>query len=153
MINKVLVVDDSQPDRESLKKIVAQQQFEINALKSLFTKSLNPDGSVSVNSQVIINAKGEWVGSSTNLVGAKGSPGERGPKGDQGPKGNRGDPAIGYSVLPQSCSWTDYVNDWDNTYNYSCPDGKVLVGVGSKHDNRKEDRRFRFQCCRLKVSR
>lgn len=41
---------------------------------------------------------------------------------------------------------TGYVNDWDATFNYDCPSGKVITGVYAVHDNDKEDRRFKFTC-------
>ena len=137
---------------ETLKKIVAQQQSEINARKKLFRETRTPEGSLTVNGELVINQHGEWVGEPANLVGPQGKTGARGLTGPRGPKGDRGDPAIGKKVIPHSCSWTGYVNGWDAQYSYNCPNGKVLLGVSSYHDNHKEDRRFKFNCCLLKVS-
>jgi len=41
---------------------------------------------------------------------------------------------------------TVWVNNWDGKMNYRCPSNGVLVGLYSEHDNRKEDRRFKFYC-------
>ncbi|XP_069823590.1 hemagglutinin/amebocyte aggregation factor-like [Dendropsophus ebraccatus] len=46
-----------------------------------------------------------------------------------------------------NCYWSDYVNDFDLPFDYTCPFGSVLSGVNSYHDNRREDRRFKFYCC------
>ncbi|KAM3913882.1 hemagglutinin/amebocyte aggregation factor-like [Leptodactylus fuscus] len=48
---------------------------------------------------------------------------------------------------PGSCSWTGYVNDFDQEFTYTCPFGTVLSGMDSYHDNGREDRRWRFLCC------
>lgn len=41
----------------------------------------------------------------------------------------------------------DYVNDFDKPVVFQCPNGGVMDGVHSYHDNGAEDRRFRFYCC------
>jgi len=46
---------------------------------------------------------------------------------------------------------TGYVNNWDGGMDYSCPSDEVLVGIWSTHDNRREDRIYRFYCGRLVV--
>lgn len=46
-----------------------------------------------------------------------------------------------------SCSWTDYVNTFDEPISFMCPKNQYLAGVQSYHDNVSEDRRFKFQCC------
>ena len=43
--------------------------------------------------------------------------------------------------------FTGYVNDFDAPVLYTCPNGGYLNGVYSVHDNKKEDRRYRFRCC------
>ena len=45
--------------------------------------------------------------------------------------------------------WSGYKNSWDGKLSFSCPDRWVLNGVYSKHDNGKEDRRWKFKCCQL----
>ena len=50
------------------------------------------------------------------------------------------------SKISSSCSWTDYVNWFDEEILYQCPNG-VITGVHSYHSNYHEDRRFRFRCC------
>ncbi|KAH9492205.1 Inter-alpha-trypsin inhibitor heavy chain H3 [Bulinus truncatus] len=39
-----------------------------------------------------------------------------------------------------------YVNDWDQPFNFSCPDGQILSYISSVHSNKKEDRRWEFLC-------
>jgi len=46
-------------------------------------------------------------------------------------------------------SWTDWKNNWDGYLSYTCPSNQVLFGVESYHNNHREDRRWRFQCCRV----
>ncbi|XP_059154328.1 dermatopontin-like [Physella acuta] len=48
-----------------------------------------------------------------------------------------------------SCEDSGYVNDFDQALAYTCPGDKVMTGVASYHNNRHEDRRFRFQCCNI----
>ncbi|KAM3926645.1 hemagglutinin/amebocyte aggregation factor-like [Leptodactylus fuscus] len=48
---------------------------------------------------------------------------------------------------PGSCSWTAYVNDFDEEFTFTCPFGTVLSGMDSYHNNKKEDRKWRFFCC------
>lgn len=55
------------------------------------------------------------------------------------------------STSSSDCYWTPYVNDFDGSLSYVCGDGQAINGVASYHDNGKEDRRFKFRCCRLKV--
>jgi len=47
-----------------------------------------------------------------------------------------------------SCSWTGYVNNFDETFVYECTTGAgVITGMESEHDNGKEDRRWSYKCC------
>jgi len=49
-----------------------------------------------------------------------------------------------------SGGWTDYKNDWDSKLDYECPNSNtVVVGIKSYHDNKKEDRRWKFKCAEL----
>ncbi|XP_013791404.1 hemagglutinin/amebocyte aggregation factor [Limulus polyphemus] len=50
----------------------------------------------------------------------------------------------------RTCAWTGYVNSWDGDLHYTVPKDYVLTGVISEHDNHREDRRWKFQHCRLK---
>nr|KAI8729944.1 dermatopontin-like [Biomphalaria glabrata] len=50
--------------------------------------------------------------------------------------------------LVDNCQQSDYVNEFDQTFNYTCPGNRVLAGIHSYHENSKEDRRFKFTCCR-----
>ncbi|XP_028409523.1 hemagglutinin/amebocyte aggregation factor-like [Dendronephthya gigantea] len=45
------------------------------------------------------------------------------------------------------CSWTPFVNDWDDFLSYDVPTNYYLVGAFSIHSNSKEDRRWRFLVC------
>ena len=49
-----------------------------------------------------------------------------------------------------NCQWTGWQNDYDQPLMFQCPTNKVLAGVESVHDNRREDRRWKFQCCGAK---
>ncbi len=46
-----------------------------------------------------------------------------------------------------SCYWTGNVNDWDLPLSFMCNANYVMAGVGSFHDNGREDRLWRFKCC------
>ena len=42
---------------------------------------------------------------------------------------------------------------WDAPVHYECPGDGFVTGMGSYHDNDKEDRRFKFQCCEVQGKR
>jgi len=46
-------------------------------------------------------------------------------------------------------AWSGYENSWDGKLEFSCPDRAVLNGVYSYHNNHREDRRWKFKCCRF----
>lgn len=46
-----------------------------------------------------------------------------------------------------SCSWSGYVNDYDELVLYTCPNQGYLNGVHSIHYDRTEDRKYSFRCC------
>ena len=46
--------------------------------------------------------------------------------------------------------WTDYVNDWDKRFFFSCKANYIMCGVESYHSNDREDRRWKFKCCHAK---
>ncbi|XP_072001336.1 hemagglutinin/amebocyte aggregation factor-like [Engystomops pustulosus] len=46
-----------------------------------------------------------------------------------------------------TCSWSGDVNHFDKQFQYLCPNGAVISGMGSYHDNKKEDRRWKYLCC------
>ncbi|CAN2390959.1 Dermatopontin, partial [Pristimantis euphronides] len=48
---------------------------------------------------------------------------------------------------PAFCSWSSYANDFDEEFTFICPFGSVLSGMESYHDNKREDRRWKFLCC------
>ena len=44
----------------------------------------------------------------------------------------------------------DYQNEWDRSMDFSCSDivpNGFMVGFQSTHNNKKEDRRYKFHCC------
>merc|ERR1712072_796532 len=43
-------------------------------------------------------------------------------------------------------SLTNFVNNWDGQFAYTCPHNKAIVGMISYHHNHYEDRRWRFYC-------
>uniref|UniRef100_A0A8C9T4L3 Si:dkey-14d8.6 n=1 Tax=Scleropages formosus TaxID=113540 RepID=A0A8C9T4L3_SCLFO len=47
------------------------------------------------------------------------------------------------------CHWTYYVNDFDQEFSFECPSNYVLSGMESYHENKHEDRRWKFYCCRI----
>jgi len=55
--------------------------------------------------------------------------------------------ASGVDCIEQS--WTGWKNSWDGILSYTCPSNQVLHGIESYHDNELEDRRWKFQCCRV----
>ncbi|XP_063058490.1 hemagglutinin/amebocyte aggregation factor-like [Engraulis encrasicolus] len=46
-----------------------------------------------------------------------------------------------------SCFTTNWVNDFDDPLDFQCPSNSVITGMESYHDNRHEDRRWKFTCC------
>merc|ERR1711971_329200 len=51
-------------------------------------------------------------------------------------------------VVTDECSWTEEVNNYDGIMNYNCPDWKVISGFLSVHNSHKEDRIWKFYCCK-----
>ena len=49
----------------------------------------------------------------------------------------------------QSTGLSDWVNEYDKLVDFKCGYDSVITGVYSKHDNDREDRRFRYQCSTL----
>lgn len=45
--------------------------------------------------------------------------------------------------------WDGWVNDYDKQFHFQCPEGKFIVGLLSRHNSKKEDRKFNFLCCKL----
>ncbi|XP_059154330.1 dermatopontin-like [Physella acuta] len=48
-----------------------------------------------------------------------------------------------------ACEQSDYVNEFNKPFNYVCPLNKVLTGIASINSDVHEDRRFKFQCCKI----
>jgi len=53
----------------------------------------------------------------------------------------------GVQCKPQS--WSKWVNTWDSVLSFTCPRNEALYAVTSQHHNGKEDRRWKFQCCKV----
>merc|ERR1712228_571364 len=51
----------------------------------------------------------------------------------------------GYKLV--SCGWTGYVNNWDGELNFECTNNGLIRSIWSRHDNYREDRLWRFECC------
>merc|ERR1719460_2831358 len=47
---------------------------------------------------------------------------------------------------PYGRQFTNFVNNMDGTFTYTCPHNKAIVGFYSYHNNGNEDRRWRFYC-------
>jgi len=55
-------------------------------------------------------------------------------------------------TLTKNCEWsTNWINNFDAYFDFTCPTGKVIAGISSYHDNGPEDRRFKFKCCELQA--
>ncbi|XP_067906789.1 hemagglutinin/amebocyte aggregation factor-like isoform X2 [Heterodontus francisci] len=53
-----------------------------------------------------------------------------------------------FSELP-TCAWTNYVNNFDEEFTFTCPFSSIISGMESYHHNKHEDRRWKFYCCRV----
>ncbi len=42
-----------------------------------------------------------------------------------------------------------FVNDWDGRMDFRCPKNYAVSGMYSEHNNKKEDRRWKFRCSRI----
>jgi len=49
----------------------------------------------------------------------------------------------------QEQKWTNWRNGFDSVLSFTCPTNQVLHGIESYHNNHREDRRWKFQCCRV----
>ncbi|XP_063058028.1 hemagglutinin/amebocyte aggregation factor-like isoform X2 [Engraulis encrasicolus] len=45
------------------------------------------------------------------------------------------------------CYVSNFVNNFDESFVFTCPENDVLAGIFSYHSNHYEDRRFAFYCC------
>ncbi|XP_043535221.1 hemagglutinin/amebocyte aggregation factor-like isoform X2 [Chiloscyllium plagiosum] len=46
-----------------------------------------------------------------------------------------------------NCSWTDYVNNFDEGINFSCPSESLICGVENLQLPKHKDRKWKFYCC------
>lgn len=53
----------------------------------------------------------------------------------------------GWDSTVRNCRWTNYVNELDQPLTFQCPNEGFITGMASFHDDKTEDRRFKFQCC------
>eukprot|EP01084_Bolivina_argentea_P133154 234982_1 len=53
----------------------------------------------------------------------------------------------------ENCVWDnnfgEYSNTYDNLLDFECPNNGVIRSIHSEHDNDKNDRIFKFECCRV----
>ncbi|XP_033114803.1 hemagglutinin/amebocyte aggregation factor-like [Anneissia japonica] len=52
-----------------------------------------------------------------------------------------------FPVSFSKCTWTGYINDFDQPFSATCPYNGIVNGVHSYHSNSKEDRRWKLYCC------
>ncbi|EGD74786.1 hypothetical protein PTSG_07019 [Salpingoeca rosetta] len=43
-------------------------------------------------------------------------------------------------------SWSNWANDWNANFAFSCPENKYVNGLSSEFDDETEDRRWKFKC-------
>ena len=48
-----------------------------------------------------------------------------------------------------NCAYTGYLSSLQDTINFNCPDNGVVRSIWSQHDNSKQDRLFKFECCHV----
>jgi len=46
------------------------------------------------------------------------------------------------------CTWTKWTS-YDAEFTRQCNDGYMITGTESKHNNHREDRQFRYKCCKI----
>ncbi|XP_051746087.1 hemagglutinin/amebocyte aggregation factor-like [Ctenopharyngodon idella] len=46
------------------------------------------------------------------------------------------------------CFLSPYANDFDKPFTFECPPHHIMAGMSSNHNNKHEDRRWQFYCCR-----
>ncbi len=52
------------------------------------------------------------------------------------------------TVRSASCTWTHYGETYyDEPISFMCPRHQYMGGTASRHDNSREDRQFKYQCC------
>ena len=48
-----------------------------------------------------------------------------------------------------NCTWTGNQNSFDRDLKFKCEDNGLVVGLSSWHHNAREDRVWRFKCCKV----
>ncbi|XP_072346750.1 hemagglutinin/amebocyte aggregation factor-like isoform X2 [Scyliorhinus torazame] len=46
-----------------------------------------------------------------------------------------------------NCSWSDYVNNYDEGVHFSCPSESLISGVQNMRSLTHKQRKWKFQCC------
>ncbi|XP_067878738.1 hemagglutinin/amebocyte aggregation factor-like isoform X2 [Heterodontus francisci] len=46
-----------------------------------------------------------------------------------------------------NCTWTDYINGFDEGINFSCPFESLICGIENLRSPIEKDRKWRFYCC------
>ncbi|CAH2276564.1 hemagglutinin amebocyte aggregation factor-like [Pelobates cultripes] len=54
---------------------------------------------------------------------------------------------LGEVQVVKKCKWSDYVNEFDEYLSWEAPTNHYLVGASSYHNNKREDRRWRYHSC------
>ncbi|PIO39712.1 hypothetical protein AB205_0200370 [Aquarana catesbeiana] len=57
----------------------------------------------------------------------------------------------GEAPVTRNCKWSAYVNDFDAYLRWDAPPNAYLTGAHSYHDNKREDRRWKFYSCEKSV--
>jgi len=58
-------------------------------------------------------------------------------------------PIIGEGASLSSCSWDATWSAWDGTWTRPGATDRIITGMTSEHNNRKEDRKFKFRSCQV----
>lgn len=56
---------------------------------------------------------------------------------------------VASGVTTSGCHWSSAVNDYDERLSFTCNRDHAICGFASWHDNHREDRRWKIQCCRV----
>ncbi|KAH3715850.1 hemagglutinin/amebocyte aggregation factor-like [Dreissena polymorpha] len=59
------------------------------------------------------------------------------------------DVVSGYDDSTTTCTYSGYVNSFDQPVHFRCPDDGFIHGMRSEHNNHHEDRIWGFYCCKI----
>lgn len=49
--------------------------------------------------------------------------------------------------VTSNCFTTGWQNYFDEAFDFTCPFNSIMTGFSGVHNNKREDRRFKFRCC------